>query len=550
MLTGGRLLVDCLLAQGVDRVFCVPGESYLPVLDALYQQPIETIVARQEGAAAMMAEADGKLTGRPGIAFVTRGPGATNASSGVHVAMQDGTPLILFVGQIDRGVGGREAFQEVDYRQMFGKLAKWTDEITDAARIPEILSHAFHVAMNGRPGPVVLALPEDMLRERVDAAPGPRVSASPIGPVATDVERFAAWTDAAERPVLILGGSRWDAAATIAIAEYAHAAAIPVAVSFRRQQLFDHTDANYAGDVGIGANPALVQRLRSADLVILLGARMSENPSQNFDLFDIPSPHQQLVHILNGAEELGRIYHADLAINASPLAFVTALPAPAVAHIEARATAVIEAHRDYIAWSDPEPTHTVADETVDMRRVVRSLNVVLPADAIVTNGAGNYASWLHRFYAYEGLGTQLAPTSGSMGYGLPAAIAAKRRFPDRTVVCLAGDGCFQMTGMELGTAVQAAANVIVIVIDNASYGTIRMHQERDYPRRVIATTLENPDFADLARAFGAHGQTVRSIDDFEPALRRAMNCGRAALIHVHTDPEHISPATTITALRG
>jgi acetolactate synthase I/II/III large subunit len=539
---GGKLLVDCLTAQGVERVFCVPGESYLAVLNALHDVPIEAVVCRHEGGAAMMAEADGKMTGRPGIAFVTRGPGATNASSGVHVAQQDSTPMILFVGQIGRDMGGRDAFQEVDYRQFFGGMAKWVDEITNAARIPEIISHAFHVAMSGRPGPVVLALPEDMLREACDAAVGERVEVSEPSPSPADLERLGEMLRVARRPFAVVGGSRWTEDAVADLHAFAESWDLPVGCSFRRQMLFDHLHPNYAGDVGLGINPALRRRLDESDLLLLIGARLSENPSQGFTLLGSPTPGKLLVHVHPGAEELGRIYRPALAINATPGAFVR--QAPRGDGGKARAAA---AHEDYLAWSGNPPRTPGA---VQMGTIMTWLGENLPDDAIMTNGAGNYATWLHRFHRFRRFGTQLGPTSGSMGYGLPAAVSAKLRYPRRTVVCFAGDGCFQMTGQEFTTAVQYGAAVIVVVVDNGMYGTIRMHQEREYPGRVFGTDLRNPDFALLARACGGHGETVDQTSAFADAFNRARESSLPTIIHVKIDPEAITPNRTLSQIRG
>jgi acetolactate synthase-1/2/3 large subunit len=544
MPTGGELIVRCLEAQGVDRAFCVPGESYLPVLDALHDSPIETVVARQEGGAAMMAEADGKLTGRPGICFVTRGPGATNAASGVHVAKQDSTPMVLFVGQIGRAMRGREAFQEVDYRQTFRDLAKWVEEIDRAERIPEILSHAWHVALNGRPGPVVLALPEDMLKETAAAAPGPRVAPAAPAPSAADAARAAEMLAAAERPFVVAGGSRWDAAAIAALARFSEAWDLPVGCSFRRQRLFDHLHPHYAGDVGLGINPALKARIAESDLLLLLGARFSENPSQGFSLLGMPAPGKRLIHVHPGPEELGRIYAPDLALCATPGAFLDAMEGRAPERPASGRGAA--AHAAYRAWTDAPAESPGA---VDMGAVTAHLRAAAP-DALIANGAGNYAIWAHRFWRYRDPEAQLAPTSGSMGYGLPAAIAAKLRRPEREVICLAGDGCLQMTLQELGTAAQAGAAIRVIVVDNGSYGTIRMHQERDYPGRVSATALRNPDFAALARAYGFHAETVVETAAFPAALERARAAAGPSLLHLRTDVEAITPTTTLSALRG
>ena len=543
-MTGGEILVKCLEAQKVDRVFCVPGESYLAVLDGLYDSNIDVVTSRHEGGAAMMAEADGKMLGRPGICMVTRGPGATNAAAGVHVAKQDSTPMILFVGQIGREMKGREAFQEVDYRQTFGDLAKWVEEIDDASRIPEIIAHAYHVAMSGRPGPVVLALPEDMLRDEVEVDPCTYIEVADPAPTQKAVTQFAELLATAKNPIIIAGGSRWDAASVAQLQRFSEKHHLPVGCSFRRQQLFDHTHKNYAGDVGLGINPALKDRIVESDCVILLGARFSENPSQNFSLLGMPNPGKTLIHVHPGAEELGRIYTPTLAINATPDAFFDA-----IADIPARTDtgAAAEANAAYRAWTDNLPI-TAGD--VQMGEVMAYLRDTLEDDAILTNGAGNYAIWLHRFWRFQKFGTQLAPTSGSMGYGLPAAIAGKLRDPEKDVICFAGDGCFQMTGTEFGAAAQFGANIITLVIDNGIYGTIRMHQEKNYPHRISATDLSNPDFAALARAYGGHGETVEKTEEFAPAFERARASGKPSLIHIKVDPEAISPTTTITKLRG
>ena len=542
MKTGGQLVVEALLAQGVDRIFSVPGESYLAVLDALHDAPIRNIVTRHEGGAAMMAEAEGKMTGRPGIAFVTRGPGATNAAAGVHIAKQDSTPMILFVGQIGRRMRGREAFQEVDYRQTFGDLAKWVEEIDHADRVPEVIAHAYHVAMSGRPGPVVLALPEDMLRDRANAAIAPRITVAEPAPTPAAMAHLSEILATAKRPFLVLGGSRWRAEDVPVVQTWAARLNLPVGCTFRRQYLFDNRHPNYAGDVGLGINPALREQVADSDCLILLGCRFSENPSQNFGLIDIPSRRSPLIHIHPGAEELGRIYAPDLAINATPGAFLDAAQA-----IPDRDGDVTPARDAYLAWSETLPE---VPGPVQMGEVLAHLRDTLPDQAILTNGAGNYAIWLHRFWRFRGFDTYLGPTSGSMGYGLPAAIAAKIRHPDRPVICLAGDGCFQMSCQEFGTAAQIGAAVVVLVIDNGTYGTIRMHQERDYPARVSGTDIVNPDFAALARAYGGHGETVVKPGEFGPAFDRALASGQPALVHIKTNIEAITPTTTLTDLRG
>ncbi len=549
--SGGQLLVQALQTHGVEHVFCVPGESFLAVLDALHDATdIAVTVCRQEGGAAMMAEAQGKLTGRPGICMVTRGPGATNASAGIHIAMQDSTPLIVFVGQIERGMREREAFQEVDYRGVFGKLAKWVTEIDDAARIPELVSRAFHIATSGRPGPVVVALPEDMLTDvlttpPVAAAPWRTVEASPGR---AQMQELAALLAQAKKPMLVLGGSRWSDAACAQVAQFASAWQLPVACSFRRQMLFAGEHACYAGDVGLGINPKLLARLKDADLLILLGGRLSEVPSQSYTLLDIPVPKQTLVHVFADPDELNHVYQATLGIAASPIGFVqelSHLPVPA-APVWAEHTAA--AHVDYLAWSEPAGRSNPG--LLQMGPVMEHLKGALPQDVILCNGAGNFSIWLHRFWRFRGFGTQLAPTSGSMGYGLPAAVGAQRLYPGRTVVCFAGDGDFMMHGQELATAVQYGLPIVVLLLDNGMYGTIRMHQEKNYPARVFATDLKNPDFCALAFAYGAHGERVERTDEFAPALARAMASGKPAVLHCLMDPQAITPTATLDSLRA
>jgi acetolactate synthase-1/2/3 large subunit len=546
--TGGQILVGQLVSHGVKHVFCVPGESFLAVLDALVDVSIDVTVCRQEGGAAMMADAFGKLTGEPGICMVTRGPGASNALAGIHIAKQDSTPMIVFVGQIERGMREREAFQEMDYRAVFGQAAKWATEIDDAARIPEILSRAFHVATSGRPGPVVIALPEDMLVEMATVADAPRYEPIDSAPAAGQMTALAERLAQAKAPVAILGGTRWNAEAVAQFTQFAERFNLPVAVSFRRQMLFPADHPCFIGDVGIGLNPDLLKRVQDADLVLLVGGRMSEMPSQAYTLFDIPVPKQALVHVHPDSGELGRVYRATMAINASPIAFAAqaaALPAPATTPWAASTAAM---HQSYLAWSDPAPIKTPGD--VQMGGVMAYLEAHLPADAIMTNGAGNFATWLHRFHRFTQFGTQLAPTSGSMGYGLPAAVGAKRFSPDKLVVCFAGDGCFMMHGQEFATAVQYNLPIVVVIIDNGMYGTIRMHQEKHYPGRVSATHLKNPDFAAYARAFGGHGERVEKTAEFGPAFERAVASGQPAILHLLIDPEAITPTTTIAKLRA
>ena len=544
--SGGQILIEALVAQGVDRVFCVPGESYLAALDALHDAPISIVVCRQEGGAAMMADAYGKLTGRPGICFVTRGPGATNASPGIHIASQDSTPMIVLVGQVGRGMRDREAFQELDYPAVFGSMTKWSAEIQDTSRIPEYIHRAFSTAMNGRPGPVVLSLPEDMLSATASALAAPYVEPAPTAPSAQAMDRLADLLAGAERPIMVLGGSRWTAQAVADIERFAARYDLPVGCQFRRQSLFNSTHPSYAGDVGIGPSPTLAKDLRDADLFLLVGGRLSEIASSDYSLLDIPVPKQALVHVHPSAEELGRVYAPTLPIHADPASFAAAAAALTPPETIAWADRTRAANAGYHAWSDNPPPRPGA---VDYAAIVQWLRDRLPDDAIICNGAGNYAIWLHRFLRYRGYGTQISPTSGSMGYGVPAAIAAKGLYPDRTVVAFAGDGCFLMNGQEFATAAQYGLPILVIVVDNGMYGTIRMHQERTYPGRVSGTGLENPDFAALARAYGGHGETVEATADFAGAYERAVSSAKPALIHLKVDPEAILPAATLTELR-
>jgi acetolactate synthase I/II/III large subunit len=545
--SGGRVLADQLRIHGATRAFCVPGESYLALLDALYDvSEVALTVCRHESSAAMMADAYGKLTGQPGICLVTRGPGATNASAGVHIAYQDSTPLILLIGQVARGTIDREAFQEIDFRRMYGQLAKWVAQIDDARRIPEYLSRAFYTATSGRQGPVVLALPEDMLSDTVevdDAEPYKRVEAHPG---VTDMAQLRKLLAQSKRPLMVLGGSGWTPQACNDIKTFAEANSLPVGVSFRCQHLFDNTHPNYVGDIGIGIDPELAQRVRETDLLLVVGARLGEMTTSGYTLVDIPKPKQTLVHVYAGAEELGRVYQPSLAINASMPAFAGEARALEPVDSVAWQASTAEGHAAYLA--NIVPQHGPGD--LQLAEVVLWLREHLPADAIITNGAGNYTAWVHRFYQYRTFGSQLAPTSGSMGYGLPAAVAAKTLHPQRTVVCFAGDGCFLMTGQELATAVQYRLNIVILVVNNDMYGTIRMHQEREFPGRVIGTNLHNPDFVALAKAYGAHGEQVTRTTDFPAAFERALAAGTPALLELRIDPEAITPRTTLSALRN
>jgi acetolactate synthase-1/2/3 large subunit len=546
MKTGGQLIVDALETNGVETVFCVPGESYLAVLDALHDSAIRTIVCRQEGGAAMMADCAGRLTGRPGVCFVTRGPGATNASAGIHIAAQDSIPLILFIGQVARGNLEREAFQEVDYKAFYGSIAKWVVEIDDPARVPEFVTRAFAVATSGRPGPVVISLPEDMLTAECETvAP---LAWTPVATAADPhlVQQAVDLLAAAERPIAILGGTRWSERAVADFQRSAESWSLPVGCSFRRQMLFDHLHPCYAGDVGIGPNPKLAAAIREADVVLMIGGRFGEMPSSDYSLIKSPYPDQTLIHVHPDAGELGRVYRPTIAINASPDAFAAAFAGRGPKAIPAWAGRTEELHRAYLDWSTP-PESGPGD--VQMGPIMRYLEGVLPDDAILTNGAGNYATWIHRFHRFRRFATQGAPTSGSMGYGTPAAVAAKALFPEREVIAFAGDGCFLMNGQEFATAVQYGLPIVVIVVNNGIYGTIRMHQEREYPGRPVATDLVNPDFAALARAYGGHGETVERTADFASAFERARGSGKPAIVEIRLDPEAITPTRTLSAIR-
>ena len=545
--TGARILVDQLVAQGVRHVFCVPGESYLSVLDAFYDAEIEVTVCRQEAGAVMMADASARLTGRPGVVFVTRGPGATNASPGIHIAEHDSSPVILFIGQVQRDALERGAFQEMDYRAVYGSFAKWVVEIHDAARIPEFVSRAFHTAMQGRPGPVVIALPEDMQNDRAGVADALRVEPAVTWPGQTQMAELQKMIWAAERPLVILGGSGWSAAARASVQRFAERFDLPVACSFRRLALFDGDHPNFAGELALGMNPKLRARVEAADLVLLIGGRMAEIPSQGYELFDIPTPRQKLVHVHAGAEELGRVYHPALAIHASPTAFAAALESLQPPNTIAWSASTRAANADYRVFSDTAPENP---GPVQLGEIMLWLRDRLPPDAIVANGAGNYTIWIGRFLRFRRYGTQLGPVSGSMGFGLPAAVGAKRLHPERMVVAFAGDGCFLMNGQEFATAVQYDLPIVVIVIDNANYGTIRMHQERRFPGRVSATALRNPDFAALARAYGGHGETVERTEEFAPAFERALASGLPSIIHVKVATDASTPTASLTQLRA
>ena len=544
---GGKILVDALVTHGVDTAFCVPGESYLAVLDALHdvRDRIQLLVCRQEGGASFMAEAYGKLTNRPGICFVTRGPGATNASIGVHTAQQDSSPMILFVGQIGGDVVEREAFQEVDYRRMFGSMCKWVAQIDRAEHIPEMVSHAFHVAVSGRPGPVVLALPEDMLTSRVQAPQAERYQRVAANPGMRDMAMVRHLLQMCRRPFLILGGGGWTKEACANIQRFAERNRVPVACTFRRQDLFDNKHEQYAGEIGVGMSPALQRRLGEADLILCVGGRLGEMTTGGYTLFGVPRLNQRLVHVHPGADELGRVYQAELLINAGMPEFAEAAAVLGPAEWENWAEWTMAANQDYRDNAAP----VEVPGPVNPSAIVAWLAEKLPRDAIVTNGAGNFSGWAHRFYPYGPFRTQLGPTNGAMGYGVPAAVAAKAVHPDRPVICFSGDGDYMMTGQELATAVQYKLPIIILLVNNGMYGTIRMHQEREYPERVHGTALSNPDFAALARAYGAHGETVRTTGEFPAAYERAVASGKPAILELQIDPDVITTRTTLSSIR-
>jgi acetolactate synthase-1/2/3 large subunit len=554
--SGGQVVVDHLRANGIDAAFCVPGESFLAILDALHDGPTRLIACRHEAAAANMAVAYGKLTGRPGVCLVTRGPGATQASVGVHTAAQDSAPMLLLVGQVGRAVRGREAFQELDVPAVFGPMAKWAAEAGHPDRLPELLARAVEVAVSGRPGPVVLALPEDVLAATTRVA-----DARPVRPVApgvapADLARLRELLGGARRPLVVAGGPGWSQAAAADLRTVAEASRLPVAVSFRSQDVLDNRSPSYAGDLGVSANPALAERVRAADLLVAVGPRLGAITTAGYRLLEAPVPRQRLVHVHPGLAELGRLYQPDLAVNAAVGPFLAAWRSVPPVRGDAWAAWTEAARDNYLAWvrpwPGPGPTHAASapgPAPVDLGQAMAALRERLPDDAVVASGAGNYTAWVHRFFQFRRHGTQLAPKSGAMGFGLPAALAAKVVHPRRPVVAVAGDGDFLMTAQELATAVQHRLDVVVLVVNNGMYGTIRMHQERTYPGRVTGTDLENPDFAALARAYGAAGEAVTEAEAFPAALERALGAGRPALLDLHVDPESIAPGLTLSALR-
>jgi acetolactate synthase-1/2/3 large subunit len=546
MRTGGQVLADALVAHGSDLAFCVPGESYLGLLDGLYEHrdAFRIVNCRHEGAAANAADAYGKLTGRPGLCFVTRGPGATHAATGIHTARQDSTPLIMLVGQVARDERGRESFQELDYEAVFGPMAKWAFELDDPARIPEVLARAYTEATSGRPGPVVLSLPEDVLAAEVDVADAPRYRAVRPVPSAEALEELGALLEASERPFVLVGGGPWDEPCAEAFTRWAVGCCLPVGATFRRQDVVDNLSPSYAGDVGIGVNPKLAQRIRESDLLVAVGTRLAEIETQGYTLPAPPVAPQPLVHVHPDPAELGRVYQPSLAVLSGVAEFAAAAP---VVDGARWAEWTAAARADYEAWIE----HTEAPgDGVDLGEVIAHLRDALGDDAVLTNGAGNFSGWVARFYQWRRFGTQLGPQSGAMGYGVPAALTAKLLHPEREVVAFAGDGDFQMCGMELATAVQEGLAIIVIVVNNGTYGTIRMHQERRFPARVIATDLANPDFAGLARAYGAHGERIEHAAEFPEALQRARAFGGPALIELITDPEALTTTASLSEVRG
>lgn len=544
--TGGEILIDQLVIQGVDIIFGVPGESYLSALDALHDRPgIRFITCRQEAGAASMSEAYGKLTGRPGVCFVTRGPGATQASIGVHIAFQDSTPMILLVGQVARGMIDREAFQEIDYSRMFAPVAKQVLNVDDAARLPELVARAFAVAVSGRPGPVVLVLPEDMLSDRVvvgDAKPF-RVASPKACP--SEMDRCWSLLSQAERPLVLVGGGAWSEAGIEDLRAFAAANGLPIAVTFRRQDLIDNSDPHYVGHVGLGIDPHLAERIRSADLILAIGPRLGEATTGGYQLLRPPVLDKIFVHVYPDPEELGRVYQTDLSIVSDGCGFVAAAKYQKPLDGSRWADWLRSARADYEAFSKPIP----CTDQLDLAAVIDTLRRALPDDAIVTNGAGNFTGWIHRFFQYRRFRTQLAPTNGAMGYGVPAAIAAAAVYPGRRSVAIAGDGDFMMTVQELATAAHYRLPVMVLVVNNGMFGTIRMHQEREYPGRAFATDLTNPNFVDLARSFGMKAWSVEQTGAVETALHEALAVEGPTLVELVTNPATISPGRTIAKVR-
>ena len=547
--TGGRVLIDALRVHGVDTVFCVPGESYLAALDALHaaRDTISTITCRHEGGAANMAEAYGKLTGRPGIVMVTRGPGACHAAIGLHNAAQDSTPMVLFIGQVERGHSDREAFQEIEYRRFLEPLCKWVVQIDDPARIPELVSQAFHRACSGRPGPVAVALPEDMLVEETDVADaGPYTAVAPgvAGNVMPELRSLLA---GARRPLVIAGGGGWSVQASKDLARFVESNALPTAASFRCQDRLDNTHPCYAGDLGLGIDPKLAERVRETDLLLVIGARLGEMTTRGYRLVVPPCPRQKIVHVHPDPGELGRVFQPALAVCAGSAEFLRAAAAMLPVDSGAWRESTARAHREYLESVAPTPG---LPGPVEMGKVMAHLRERLPPEAILTTDAGNFSAWMHRHYVYRTYPSQIGPTSGAMGYGIPAAVAARHVYPDRPVVAFCGDGGALMTGQEIATAVHHGIDPVILVVNNSMYGTIRMHQERDYPDRTIGTDLTNPDFVAWAESFGAFAVRVERTDEFADALEDALGAGRVALVELRIDPELITTRATLSQIRG
>jgi acetolactate synthase-1/2/3 large subunit len=544
---GGRILVAQLVVHGADVAFTVPGESFLPVLDGFYdvQDKVKLVICRHEAGAANMAEAYGKLTNRPGLCFVTRGPGATQAAVGVHTAFQDSTPMILFVGDVGSDFRDREAFQEVDFHGMFTPLAKWVERIDDVARIPEYVARAYQIATSGRRGPVVLVLPEDMLSREAAVHDAKRFVPGESHPGPDDLLRMQRLLASARNPLVILGGGGWTREACNDFQRFAESNHLPVSCAFRFQDLLDNNHPNYVGDVGIGINPVLAERVKMADVLLVVGARLGEMTTSGYTLLDSPVPRQKLIHVHSGAEEVGRVFQPEIGIVSAPAPFARAVAALTPIENPPWKKGVAEARADFEAWA----ARKEIPGRVQMWDIVDYLNKQAP-DAIYCNGAGNFATWLHRFHRYAGLRSQLAPTSGAMGYGVPAAVAAKIVRPERTVVCFAGDGDFLMSGAELATAIQYDAPVVIVILNNGMYGTIRMHQEKNYPGRVVGTELKNPHFAAFARSFGALGEIVEETAQFAPAFERIVASGKPGVIDIHLDPQAITPNTTLDKIRA
>jgi acetolactate synthase-1/2/3 large subunit len=543
---GGHILVDQLKVNGIKRVFSVPGESFLAALDGLYNSGIENIVCRQEGGAAMMAEADAKITSSPGVVFVTRGPGATNASSGVHIAMQDSTPLIVFVGQVPLEHRDREAFQEIDYERFFSPIAKWVAEVKDLKRLPEYISRAFQVSQGGRPGPVIISLPEDILSGVCEVPDRPRVVLGQQFTSDSEVKKIEEAIIKAERPLVIAGGTGWSKEAVKNLGVFVKNFNLPVATTFRRQHLMDNRHDCYIGDLGTGMNPALAKTVKESDLIIAIGTRLGEIATGGYELIDPKKPEQKIIHIHKDPNELGHVYQPTLSVLSSTENILNQfIDLPKLVNPEWSAR-TNEVRNNYLNWITPKET----PGPVKLEKIIEWLSNNLPEDSIVTNGAGNYAAFLHRYFVFKEYPTAIGPTSGSMGYGFPASIAAKLRFPDKTVICMAGDGCFQMTLNEMSTAAHNKLAIIVIVVNNGKYATIRMHQEKHYPGRVSGTEIHNPDFAALAKAYGGFGVKVQKTEDFVAAYDQAVASGLLSVIELKIDDEVLSTSQTVSEVRN